>query len=349
MTWKPTRPVPRAPRERLFSARYKVEPEDFVVEELPAYEPCGEGHHVFALVEKRGLSTFDLLDRIGAALDLHPRAIGYAGLKDARSVSRQWLSLPDVDERRVLALGDPTFTVLRAKRHGNKLQKGHLRGNRFTVRLRGAGEEGLERARAQIADLERRGVPNYFGEQRFGKRGANLRKGLEILRGNPRVFLRSMPRRLFGLMVSAVQSEVFNRVVIRRIDSLSVLREGDIAFLHRNGACFRPKLPDDQSRADALEISPTGPLPGVKMMRADGEVRALEQEVLGELDLDLESFAVLPSKIAPGDRRPLSVPLRDGSAERDGDDLLVSFSLPKGSYATAALREMLRETIWFAG
>lgn len=350
MVPKPTRPVPRGDVGGMFAGRYKVEPEDFVVDELPAYEPCGEGKHVWAWVEKRGLSTFDLIERLGQDLDMDHRALGYAGLKDAQSVSRQWVSLPDCDEARVRELGDGDYRVLKVTRHGNKLRMGHLLGNRFSLTLRGTGEGDLERAQLRLAELQRLGVPNYFGEQRFGKRGANLQKGLEILRGNPKAFLRRMPKRLFGLMISAVQSEVFNRVVIARLGGLGAMLDGDVAMLHRNGACFRiDDAGKEQARADAFEISPTGPLPGGKMMTPLGAAKAIEDAALAALELDAAAFDVLPGGIASGDRRPLRVPLGDAAAVAVADGLQLSFQLPKGSYATAVLRELLTETIWFAG
>lgn len=350
MVQKPTRPVPRGAAEGMFAGRYKVEPEDFVVDELPAYEPCGQGAHVWAQVEKRGISTFELIERIGADLGIDHRALGYAGLKDAQSVSRQWISLPDCDVERVRAIGDGDYRVLQVTRHGNKLRMGHLRGNRFVLTLRGTIQGDLERAQQRLAELAKAGVPNYFGEQRFGKRGANLQKGLEILRGNPKLFLRRMPKRLFGLMISAVQSEVFNQVVIARLAGLGTMLDGDVAFLHKNGACFRiDAAATEQPRADAFEISPTGPLPGAKMMQPTAAAKAIEDAALQALELDASDFDVLPGGIAAGDRRPLRVPLGEPSAVAVPAGLQLSFTLPKGSYATAVLRELLTETIWFAG
>ena len=204
-------------------------------------------------------------------------------------------------------------------------------------------------ATANLRELEQQGVPNYFGEQRFGKRGANLEKGLRILNGGAKAMARKMPRRVFGLVVSAVQSEVFNRVVAQRLQTLGTLLPGDLAFLHRNGACFPVENPaDEQARADAFEISPTGPMPGAKMPQPMGEPRAIEDAVMAEMELQPELFHDLPFGMASGERRPLRIPVTDASAVQVEHGLQLRFALPRGCFATTVLRELLRETIWFA-
>jgi tRNA pseudouridine13 synthase len=349
MPVKPTRPVPRGCAAGFFAGRYKVEPEDFVVDEIPAYEPSGQGEHVWLWIEKRGLATFDLLDDLGNLLDFDPRAIGVAGLKDARSVSRQWVSLQGFSDDDVQDLGGSNWCVLRQTRHQNKLKMGHLHGNRFSITLRGTAAGDLERAAANLAELARLGVPNYFGEQRFGKRGANLDKGLQILRGNSMKFARAMPRRVFGLVVAAVQSEIFNRVVMARLAGLGTLLAGDLAFLHKNGATFPVAVPAlEQPRADAFELSPSGPMPGPKMQQPAGEPAAIEAAALAALDLSPEHFARLPFGVGSGERRPLRIPITDVAAAMVPAGLQLRFQLPRGCYATSVLRELLHETIWFA-
>lgn len=345
---KPTRPVPRGCAAGWFDGRYKAEPEDFLVEEVPAYEPCGEGSHVWLWIEKRGMSTIDLVAELGQQLRRHDRDFGIAGLKDAKSISRQWVSVELRDASVVDQLGGERFRVLRWTRHGNKLRLGHLRQNRFSIVLRGTGGDDLEIASKNLAELERTGVPNYFGEQRFGKRGANLAKGLEVLRGDARAMARRMPRRVFGLVLSAVQSEVFNRVVIARLDRLGTVLPGDLAQLHRNGAVFPvDDVAAAQARADTMEISPSGPMPGPEAMLPSGEPLAIEQAALAALDLDGSEFVDLPFGLARGERRPLRMPVHDAKAAPHEQGIELSFGLPKGGYATAVLRELLRDTIWF--
>jgi tRNA pseudouridine13 synthase len=162
----------------------KAEPEDFVVEEIPLYEPSGQGQHVYARIEKRGLSTYQVMQTMARRLDVPPVAIGYAGLKDARALARQTLSIDGVEPEQVAGLELPGVRILWVKRHRNKLKMGHLAGNRFTIRVRDVEPEALPSARAVLDILSRRGVPNYFGPQRFGVRANGHRLGLALLRGD---------------------------------------------------------------------------------------------------------------------------------------------------------------------
>lgn len=342
------RPVPRGCQAGFFHGLYKVVPDDFVVEEIPAYEPSGDGSHVWMWVEKRGISTIDMLKEMSYQLGRHQKSFGIAGLKDAQSVSRQWVSMDLGDERECEDLDSDNFRVLDVSRHNNKLRLGHLRGNRFAIVLRDTKEGDLAIAQQNLAELEQVGVPNYFGEQRFGKRGANLDKGLEILRGDVMGAARRMPRRVFGLVLSAVQSEVFNRVIAKRVDRLGTVLDGDLATLHKNGATFTVEDPaQEQPRADALELSPSGPMPGPDMMVPSGEPLQIELEALAELDLKGTEFNDMPYGMASGERKPLRMPVHDASAGMVEDGLQVRFALPKGGYATSVLRELLLETIWF--
>ena len=166
------------------AALYKCRPEDFEVEELPAYAPSGEGDHVFFAIEKRGLTTLDAVRSLARALGVAPRQIGYAGLKDAQGVTRQVLSLEHADPARIESLALPRLSVLWVARHKNKLRIGHLAGNRFVVKLRDVEPGGVESARATLAVLEARGLPNPFGEQRFGARGDTWQIGRALMRGD---------------------------------------------------------------------------------------------------------------------------------------------------------------------
>jgi tRNA pseudouridine13 synthase len=288
------------------------------------------------------------VELIADALGRRQKEFGFAGLKDAQAVARQWITLQGADPAAVEALDIPGVRVLRVTRHGNKLKIGHLRGNRFRIRLRGSGAAQAESVQAQLAHLAAHGVPNFFGEQRFGKRGANLDKGLRILRGNPRKAARTMPRRLLNLIVSAVQSEAFNRVLNRRLETLDRVLPGDVAWLHRNGACFLVEHAEsEQIRCDAFEISPSGPLPGPRLLQAQGEPGRIEREVLAELELDGQMFAKMPHGTHLGARRPLRVPLGEPAVEVEDGELAVAFALPAGAYATAVLRELLDDVPWF--
>ncbi|MEK6800008.1 MAG: tRNA pseudouridine(13) synthase TruD [Planctomycetota bacterium] len=155
--------------------------EDFIVEELPLYLPSGQGTHVYFQIEKRGLPTLAAIQHLARALGRQPRDIGYAGLKDAHGVTRQMLSLEHIDPARVSSVSLSRIKVLSVDRHTNKLKLGHLAGNRFVVGIRETAEDALPAAKQVFDILIRRGVPNYFGPQRFGARGDNAAIGLALL------------------------------------------------------------------------------------------------------------------------------------------------------------------------
>jgi tRNA pseudouridine13 synthase len=343
----PVRPVRRGGPAPAVRARYKQAPEEFVVDELPLYEPSGAGTHSWLWVEKNGLTTLDAIARLGAALGRRQREFGYAGMKDAQAVTRQWLSLEHADDARLADVAVDGLRVLRVARHATKLKMGHLRGNRFAIRLRDVDAAGAQALRANLADLAARGAPNWFGAQRFGHRGRNVEKGLRILGGDVRRAGRTMPRRLLMLLLSAVQSEVFNRVLLERLATCDQVLAGDVAWLHRNGACFVVRdLATDQKRCARFEISPSGPLPGPDALRAEGEPAELEARALASLELDPQAFAKVPFGMNQGARRPLRVKVEDPQVTEDAGGVWVSFALDRGAYATSVLHELLEDAPW---
>lgn len=168
----------------------KQRPEDFFVQELPLYEPSGQGEHVYCEIQKVGITTFEAVDRIARALGVDRRNVGYAGMKDARAVSRQVLSIHGTTEQAVMALKAPDLSVLWAARHGNKLRLGHLAGNRFAIKVRQVDPTSVIRIRPVLEEIRRRGTPNYFGEQRFGMRRNNHLLGAALIRGDDQAVLR---------------------------------------------------------------------------------------------------------------------------------------------------------------
>ena len=165
---------------------FKATPEDFLVEEIPLYEPCGEGEHLYLAIEKRGITTLEALRRLAKALGAAERDCGYAGMKDSVGVTRQTVSLPRVAADAALALDLPGIRVLAAARHRNKLKPGHLAGNRFRLLLRDVTAGAAERAAAILEQLARRGVPNFFGAQRYGAQGNSHLIGQALLAGDYR-------------------------------------------------------------------------------------------------------------------------------------------------------------------
>jgi tRNA pseudouridine13 synthase len=164
----------------------KTYEEDFFVEEIPLYTPCGDGTHIYAQIEKKGISTMDALAKIANALRITRKEIGYAGLKDARAVTRQWISIEHINPENLLSLGIPDIKITQIARHSNKLKLGHLACNRFVIRIRNLKlpvKESVKMAESIIAILIDKGVPNYFGSQRFGLRNETHLLGEAVSKG----------------------------------------------------------------------------------------------------------------------------------------------------------------------
>ncbi|HEV7301400.1 MAG TPA: tRNA pseudouridine(13) synthase TruD [Tepidisphaeraceae bacterium] len=162
----------------------KTRDEDFFVQEIPLYEASGEGEHVYCEIQKVGITTFAAIHSIADALGVSSRDIGYAGMKDAHAVTRQTLSIWGTTPEAVMDLKLPGITVQWASRHVNKLRLGHLVGNRFAIKIRDVEPTHVVRAKAIMKVLETRGVPNFFGEQRFGRRGNNDKIGAALIRND---------------------------------------------------------------------------------------------------------------------------------------------------------------------
>lgn len=318
--------------------------EDFVVDELPAYLPSGAGDHVYVRIEKRGLTTPQAITAIARALGVRDRDIGSAGMKDRHAVTTQWLSLPPPTKiEAAQALAIEHLRVLEVSRHANKLRTGHLRGNRFRIRVRGARPDAAAIARDVLARLcEQPGAPNWFGEQRFGKYGDNAQLGRALVTGERPL---GRDRRIDRLLVSALQSELFNKWLIARLaDGLyRTALAGDL--LHkRNGGMFACTDPaTDTARIAAGEITPTGPMFGVEMRACTPGSAAAEREnaLLAEAGLTREAFATVRA-IAEGTRRDAAIAVAETAVEQSAETLEVTFALPAGAYATAVMREIMK-------
>lgn len=332
--------------------RLKVRPEDFEVEEIPSYEPSGEGVHVYLWLEKRGVPMDVALRRIAQTLGGRSSDVGHAGIKDTRAVTRQWVSVldevgaldtsapPEID------LG-PGLRVLRWARHTNRLRTGHLRGNRFRVTVRDTDGAAADRALETLERLAVQGLPNFYGAQRFGRQGGTLALGLAILAGTATGSMRKAARDRFRkrLAISAVQSHLFNDYVCRRLarGQVRTVARGDLMCHRPHGAIFEAvDVAAEQGRVDAGDIVVTGPMFGHKMSVASGQPGELEGEVLAAAGLSAASF-LAAGKLGRGTRRPLLVfPTEIGTDDVDGG-VEVRFSLPSGSYATVLLREIMGE------
>ncbi len=324
-------------------------PEDFVVRELPAYEPAGTGDHVLAVVEKRGLTTQDAARDMARALGVSARDVGTAGLKDRHAVTRQQISLPPpVTPEAVCELDLPGIRVISAARHPHKLKTGHLAGNQFALRIREldvAPSQAAERARAVLAALTQPpGCPNGYGEQRFGAAGDNAARGRELVSGARS--LRSEPPRRRRLLVSAYQSMLFNEYLRRRIEDGLFRRvlPGDILQPAGSRGLFSCEdAQAEQARLERGDVVPTGPMFGPRMRgpAPGSEAGERERAILEADGIDVGTFARV-GKLAPGARRPIAIPLAGAEAAAADDALELRFTLPPGAYATVVLREITK-------
>ena len=320
--------------------RLRTTPDDFEVEEIPAYLPSGQGEHLFLWIEKVGLDTPEAAARIASTLGLRADDVSWAGLKDRMARTRQWLSVPARAEPALELLATaPDLRVLQHARHENKLRAGHLRGNRFRIRIRDA--ERPEAVGPVLERLAAQGLPNAFGEQRFGR-------GDTALRGRALVLGERLPRRPNAferkLYVSAYQALLFNRLLEHRLHAGTLRRAlaGDLMRKTDSGGLFICREPPvDQPRVERGEIAPTGPVFGWKMERPEGDVDAAEQAVLAAEALRLDGFRRLGS-IAQGARRAYAVPVNDARWSIDGSSVELAFTLPAGSYATVLLDEVMK-------
>jgi tRNA pseudouridine13 synthase len=313
-------------------------PRDFQVEEVPAYPLSGEGEHLYLLLEKEGLTTREVFEFLRDQVGVPEKEIGVAGLKDKHALTRQWFSIPRRHEDALCLLENlKGVRLLTADLHTNKLRTGHLKGNRFRILIR-EPQGGRERAEAILRVLQEKGLPNYYGPQRFGLGGLNPVRGYELVkkgkgRGSPW---------LKRFLIGSLQSLLFNDWVALRMERGLYDRviPGDWAKKHATGGEFLVESASEAERALRLEISATGPLFGKKYPEAKGEARALEDEVLERYSLKREEF-----RARRGARRPIRVPLAEWSVEETPEGLWLSFFLPKGSYATSLLREVMKKEV----
>lgn len=393
----------------------KQNAEDFLVEEIPLYQPVGEGEHIYLLVEKRGLSTVEMLGVIARHFNVKRSAIGHAGLKDKRAITRQVVSVhaPGKTPEDFPELTHPRVGILWADLHTNKLKRGHLSGNRFSIRVRGVEATAVRPALESLRVLERVGAPNRIGHQRFGYLLNNHLVGRAIVVGDakgaldlmlgpheraptaqhksrahygagefreayeawPRMYraermalhglaagesaeeaLRSVDPTAASFYVSSFQSAVFNEILNRRVlaGTLGELIPGDLAFVHKSRAVFAvdesvAHEPETRRRLDAFEISASGPMWGSEMTRGTGEVDRAEMDALratGVTPADFARAAATSLEMLEGARRPLRIPVRDieveGGADEQGSYVRCAFELPRGSFATTVMDEVMK-------
>jgi len=316
----------------------RSEPEDFRVDEDLGFAPDGAGEHAFVRVEKRNANSEWVARELARFAGVAVHAVGYAGMKDRRALTRQTFSVhlpgrPDPDWATLL---NPEFHVLDSQRNSRKLKTGALRGNAFRIVLRdAAGDRGAFDER--IAAIFSGGVPNYFGQQRFGRGGGNVERARAMFAG------RRMQRHERGVLLSAVRSFLFNEVLAERVRSGNWNRavEGDVWMLAGSQSIFGPE-PMSQDLADRLasgDIAPTGPMAGDGALRTQADAAAIETEVFGRHG---DLISGLSQNGLRQERRALVLrPSGLRAAWLESDVLELEFSLKKGAYATVIIRELV--------
>lgn len=319
------------------AARLRSSSDDFQVEEILGYEADGAGEHALLWVEKRGANTDWVARELAKFAGVSPVAVGYAGMKDRHAVTRQTFSVqlagkPDPDWS---TFPHAEVRVLAATRHSRKLKRGALRGNRFVLVLREVqGDRELaERVLQQIAT---RGVPNYFGEQRFGREGGNVAQARAMFAGQ------RVDRDKRSFLLSAARSQIFNEVLAARVErgNWDAALEGEIWSLAGSRSWFGPE-PFNELLAGRLargDIHPSGPLWGQGEPPTQGEAGALERDVAAA---NSDLVAGLVSARMDQERRPLRLIPKDLKWRWLDDDVLeLIFELPASAYATVVVREL---------
>jgi tRNA pseudouridine13 synthase len=350
---------------------YKVIPEDFMVEEQIAYELSGEGEHLWCWVEKIGENTDWVLQQLAKWAGVSPSKVGVAGQKDRHAVTRQWFSiqLPILIDPKVDDFKLKNVAILKTIRHHRKLQTGGLSGNRFTVVIRniqpfqGGDADVIQSLQARLNLIKEQGVPNYYGEQRFGIHGRNVKQGEKLLAGE----LPKVKRNQKSMFLSAIRSWMFNVLLSERIklQNWNQLLPGDVLQLEGSNKWFvEDGSTDLAERVNTLDVHPTGALFGKGVLPTEKNALKIEQSIaegfktwIAGLDeygvkQDRRALRLLPLDlewqwIASSAEREdvLSVAFDKLSLESDwrtAPVLQLSFSLRSGSYATMVMRELLQ-------
>lgn len=336
-----TRPIgllqlPRWHGEPVLQGTYRERPEDFVVEEILGYRPAGEGPHWWLWVEKRGISTDEACARLSASLGVSRKEIGYAGKKDTHAITRQWFSVPATGREPKPGALDSAVAILDVSANARKLKVGQLQGNQFSIRLSVEAIGSIEaRCQAIVAD----GVPNYFGLQRFGRNGSNLAAARHLAARDPAGRKRLHPKD--GMAASAARSAGFNAIVAARIESGGWLQvDCDEAVMFGSGGsqflADAHTLSSVRSRVEAGELHPSAPLGG-RASRTGPLQAAAERELLAG---DAQLWPWLQGVFAKEERRAVRV-MPEALQWHLGDGTLeLTFTLPRGCFATAVLNEL---------
>lgn len=316
---------------------FKQSKDDFVVTEVPLYEFSGEGEHLILKIRKKDLSTWDALQIISDTVGCKNRDIGYAGLKDKNAMTVQYISIHKSFEDKVDAFSHPQIKILEKTYHNNKIKIGHLKGNKFFIRLKRVQPMHRMKLESALEQIVTFGMPNYFGFQRFGHDGVeNLEKARRYIYED----LTIKDRKLSKMLVAAYQSDFFNKWLVNRLnlsDESFKAMDGDVFRVYETDRFFTPKNLTEVMEKDfkAKKIVPTGLLPGRKAFRSIGKAREIEENF---------DDSYIQEK---GYRRdaivyPTNIKI---NYNKQTQKCKVRFTLPKGSYATVLIENIANRNL----
>ena len=324
------------------AADFKNSVEDFVVDERLPFDLSGEGEHAWLHIQKRNCNTDWVAKLLAKTAGVRSRCVGYAGMKDRHGLTSQWFSvhLPGMEDPDWSVIESDEIRILNTMRHSRKLRRGALKENRFRIVLRNfSGEtKDLEKRVAERCQrITEQGVPNYFGEQRFGHHMGNLAAAAEMFTDKT---LR-LPRNKKSIYLSAARSWIFNSILSQRVGQALWNQRvaGDVFMLNGKTACFwDDDSPDLNDRLKSGEIHPTAVLWGEGELLSKGQLAELESRVVDENPVFRDGLIVFKVQQM---RRSMRVIPKEMVWQLSGDELSLAFNLPSGSYATMVLRELL--------
>ena len=408
-------------KDKGIGGKIRTKYEDFYVEEIPEHLPSGTGPNTWILIEKIGRNTLDVVLDIAKEFKISRKRMGFAGMKDKSALTRQWLCVSNSEATELEGLEDKLYNVkvLEIKQNEKKLRIGQLIGNKFRILIRDTQnpKNDVKTAKNVLSKLEKVGVPNYYGWQRFGKNRPNthrvgeyivqndIKGAVDSYIGNPypkekdhiksarqyydegeleeayesmpagmryekmmlrelmkqkrkkgelnensyKIALESLPKPLKRMFVHAYQSYLFNKVVSERSKlGIDKYVEGDIIIDNEEHLVHEFDINNINERIKSFEVHPTAPLYGTKVPLAEGVVGKIEQKVLDDEGIKLEDFECpkTPKLGSHGLRRAIRFKIWDISVVETSEGILTEFSIPKGCYATAVLREIMKEDVY---
>ncbi len=327
-------------------AVFKKKPEDFCVTEDLGFELSGEGEHHCFQIRKIGLTTQQVVRELAKIAEVKEHDVGYAGLKDRMGVCVQWFSVyqPHKSDIDTSSLASSALEIVQSTRNSRKIRRGSHRRNEFTIRLRDIDQQAQTDLNRRLQRIAVDGVPNYFGEQRFGRQNGNVEMAQRLFAGTLKLrkgFKRSM-------LLSAARSYVFNELLSHRVRTGQWNRylKGDVMNLAGTESVFVPESWDEtlEGRLQSADIHPTGALWGSGDLRSGDDAMALELTVAQKHQELCDGLEQAGLKQA---RRSLRLMVEDVAWEMLDKELVVRFALPPGAYATSVLREVcgLKEAI----